>query len=309
MEKVNILLSIYDPDINFLRKQLESLNNQTYKNIELLIFDDCVSKRFDRNVIQEIINRFPVKFLPYEDHNLGYSKAFEKLIEYSEGEYIAFCDQDDIWDEHKIEKCVETLKKDHSLMVISDRSIIDINDTIKIKSVRSTVKRKYLRWHTGDDIVKYNIFSCIAPGMSIMMDGPFARTIIPVSKYTGHDKWAICCAGIEGVISYIDEPLVLYRRHGNNVSGVLNGVKNKDDYYQTRVLCQEGLIQDLIKKYPQFINQTEVIKFSQGRIKKQKLKLIRYAYLSPSVALFELFLSITPNFLFSKLLKIKKVYL
>ncbi len=306
MEKVNILLSIYDPDIIFLRKQLESLNNQTYKNIELLIFDDCVSKRFDRNVIQEMINHFPVKFLPYEDHNLGYSKAFEKLIEYSDGEYIAFCDQDDIWDEHKIEKCVETLKNDQSLMAISDRSIIDKNDDIKIKSVRSTVKRKYLRWHTGDDIVKYNIFACVAPGMSIMMDGPFARTIVPVSKFTGHDKWAICCAGIEGIISYIDEPLVLYRRHGNNVSGVLNGVKNKEDYYKTRVLCQEALIQDLIKKYPAFINQRDVIEFSQARCKKKRAKMLKYAYLSPNIAIFEFLLSLIPDAFFCMFLKILK---
>jgi glycosyltransferase involved in cell wall biosynthesis len=41
-------------------------------------------------------------FIDYESINLGYTKAFEKLISFSTGDYIAFCDQDDIWHEDKI---------------------------------------------------------------------------------------------------------------------------------------------------------------------------------------------------------------
>ena len=50
MKKVNILMSIYKPNLNFLIKQLQSLNNQTYQNIEVLINDDCPDSPCDVSV-------------------------------------------------------------------------------------------------------------------------------------------------------------------------------------------------------------------------------------------------------------------
>ena len=44
-DRVDILLSVYDPNIDYLIKQLKSLNNQTYDNLKLYVFDDCVDKR------------------------------------------------------------------------------------------------------------------------------------------------------------------------------------------------------------------------------------------------------------------------
>ena len=302
MDKVDILLSVYNPNINFLIKQLQSLNQQTYKNIELFVFDDCVTHRTDREIIKKEISSFPVTFLPYEDENLGYTKAFETLIAASNGKYIAFCDQDDIWKNDKIEKCIHTLKKDQSLLVASDRTIIDENDNVTIPSVRKSSNKNYESWHTGDDIVKYNIFTTYAVGMCIVMDGEFARSILPLSTFTGHDKWVLCCAGIEGKISFIEEPLVKYRRHGHNVSGVLNGVNSKKDYYQKRVLCHQKIIEDLIKKYPHYKDKEEVLEFSQGRLTKNRKILRKYRCLAPDIVKFEIVLSFIPGFLFKPLM-------
>lgn len=43
MKKVDVLMSVYNPDMNYLKEQLISLNNQTYENMEILIFDDCIT--------------------------------------------------------------------------------------------------------------------------------------------------------------------------------------------------------------------------------------------------------------------------
>ena len=302
MDKVDILLSIYDPNLNFLVKQLQSLNQQTYQNLELFVFDDCVINRTDREIIKKEITAFPVTFLSYEHHNLGYAKAFEKLIESSNGEYIAFCDQDDIWNNDKIEKCVNTLKKDNSLVVASDRTIIDENDNITISSVRKNSNKNYESWHTGDDIVKYNIFTTYAVGMCMVMDGKFARSILPISNFTGHDKWALCCAGIEGKISFIEEPLVQYRRHSNNVSGVLNGVNSKSEYYEKRVKNHQKIIEDLLKRYPNYKDKQEILEFSHGRLTKNRKILRKYRYLAPDIVKFEIVLSFVPGFLFKLLM-------
>ena len=105
-EKVDIVLSVYKPNIEFLEKQLESLNEQTYPNIEVIIHDDCVEERCDRAVFERKLTKIPYRILPYQDRNLGYTKAFERLVKNTTGAYIAFCDQDDIWLPEKIEKCV-----------------------------------------------------------------------------------------------------------------------------------------------------------------------------------------------------------
>ena len=44
-KQVDILLSVYNPNEEYLIKQLISLNNQTYPNLKLYIFDDCIKKR------------------------------------------------------------------------------------------------------------------------------------------------------------------------------------------------------------------------------------------------------------------------
>lgn len=306
MDKVDILLSIYNPNINFLVKQLKSLDNQTYKNIELIVFDDCVESRTDRKVIENEIKNIKLTFLPYEEKNLGYAKAFEKLINASTGKYIAFCDQDDIWNDDKIEKCINTLIRDDSLLVASDRTIIDENDKVIIPSVREKSNKNYESWETGDDIVKYNIFVTYAVGMCIVMNGDFARTITPISKYTGHDKWAICCAGIEGKISFINEQLVKYRRHGKNVSGILKDVNNKSDYYLNRIIPHDNIIHDLLNKYPNFKDKDELLKISEARKKNHVSKLIKYQYIAPDVIRFEILLAILPDFLFKLMLSIVK---
>lgn len=298
MDKVDILLSIYNPNLNYLREQLVSLNNQTYSNIDLYVFDDCVEKRTSKDYIKKYITNYPIHFLPYEDKNLGYTKAFERLTAASKGKYVAFCDQDDIWHNDKIEKCVNELKKSHALVVASDKSIIDKEDNIIIPSIRAVSNKNYDSWETGDDITKYNLVITYAVGMSMVLDGDFARSIVPFSSYTGHDKWALSCASIEGVVAFIDEPLVNYRRHDNNVSGILVGINTKEEYYRERIETHEKVLNDLIDKYGDFRDKKELLDFIDARKKGDIRRLKKYEYIAPDVVRFEIVMARIPNKLF-----------
>ncbi len=304
MKKVDVLLSIYNPNMEFLKKQLLSINDQTYENIELIIFDDCVDKRCDRNFILNIMTKVPVRFLPYQDHNLGYTKAFETLVVASDGDVIAFCDQDDIWLPDKIAESVETLEKDGTLVVCSDRMIIDENDQVTCSSVRKSSHKPYESWHSFDDICKFNIFICYAVGMVMVVDGSFARTTLPFSVHTGHDKWVLACASAEGKVSFIERPLVQYRRHGKNVSGTLKGIHSKSDYMRERVLSHIGIAEDFAKKYPSYKDLNEIKAFAYARKNHRIKDLIRYRYLAPDVAKFEIALCFMPDFCFKNFLKL-----
>ncbi len=297
MDTVDILMSIYKPDREYLIKQLKSINVQTFKNITLYVYNDCPSEHIDKSLFKEYV-QFPIVFLETDGINRGFIKAFEKLINASKSKYVAFCDQDDIWREDKIEKCINTLKKDNSFVVASDRSIINENDVTKIESVRKAVNKNYENWKTGDDICKYDLVICFAVGMCIVADGDFARNVCPISEYAGHDQWLLACASTEGKVSFIDEPLVQYRRHSHNVSGVMNDVKTKRQYYERRVLTQKKMYEDFFARYPNHKDKKEMMDFITKRSNHSTFGLLKYINLAPDVVRFEIVLSIVPDFVF-----------
>lgn len=301
--RVDILLSVYNPNPIFLKKQLMSLNCQTYKNIKLYVYDDCITNRCDLSIFEQCINNFEWEMLPYQDKNINYMKAFEKLVEYSEGEYVAFCDQDDIWLPTKIEKCVNYIKENNLILTVTDKMLIDKNDDIICQSVRKSSKKNYDNWITFDDITKYNIFVTYAVGMSIVLKGEYAKKFLPYSKYTGHDKWVLACASTEGYVGYLEEPLVQYRRHGANVSGVLVGIKNKDDYIKERIIPDLNLIHDFKTRYPNHKDIKEIECFAKARYSGNIYKLFKYRYLAPDIAKFDIVVALTPRFLFKVLVK------
>lgn len=298
MEKVDILLSVFNPNEEFLKKQLISLNEQSWDNIEILIYDDCVDKRCNPDIFERYLQKKKWKLLPYQDKNLKYTKAFEELVRKSTGEYVAFCDQDDIWDYDKIEKCVEVLKRDHTDLVATDKRLIDENDKVICPSVRERYPKPENTWNTYDDIGKYNFFVTYAIGMTLVMCGDFARSTIPFSPYTGHDKWVIACAAANRNVSFLDEPLVSYRRHSNNVSGVLKGVYSKDEYVKKRAEPHFKLVKEFMEKYPDYLGASEAYNFAEARCKHDVFRLIKYRYLAKDIAKFEILLAITPDFLF-----------
>lgn len=304
LKKVNVLLSVYNPNKDFLIQQLKSIDNQTYSNIEVLVNDDCLEHRCDISIFRDNLKKKQFKILPYSDKNLNYHKSFEKLTASSDGDYVAYCDQDDIWMPEKIEKCVKVLQTEKSLVVASDRQIIDEYGNVVISSVRNVSNKNYDSWNSGDDIAKYNVFITFAVGMSIVADGTFARSIIPFNDYTGHDNWILSCASVEGKVSFINDTLVQYRRHGKNVSGTLKGIQKKEDYYKNRVLSTSKAIEVFLKKYPDYKGNDEIMYFNNARKNKDILGLWRYRYLAPDIARFEIVMKLTPSILFPLLVKI-----
>lgn len=301
--KVDILLSVYKPNEAFLVKQLQSINRQTYKNIEVIINDDCPSSKCDISLFEKYLTNIPYRVLPSEK-NLGYIKSFEKLSNAATGEYVAYCDQDDIWREDKIEKSIQAFQKNKDvLVVVSDRKLIDENDNVICESVKHQNKNNSDNYKI-DEVCKRNFFLTFVPGMCIVAKTDFIKSILPFSIYTGHDKWIIACASANKQITYVDDTLAYYRRHGANATGVLEGINSKKDYLEDRVYPCVNLINEFLDRYPNFSDKNEVLEFSQARLHHNVFKLFKYRYLAPSIAAFELAISWMPDFLFKATLNL-----
>lgn len=121
------LVSICIPTYNgekFLSEALESVKQQTYSNIEVIISDDAskddtleICENFKKEV------SFPVNI--YSHTPAGIGENWNNCIEKAKGEYIKFLFQDDVLEPHCIDKQMQYLKKNNLVAVCSKRSIID----------------------------------------------------------------------------------------------------------------------------------------------------------------------------------------
>jgi glycosyltransferase involved in cell wall biosynthesis len=217
-EQVDILLAIYNGE-KYLRKQLDSVLNQTYSNIKIIIRDDG-STDSSKNILEEYSNYTKIKIVKDNLGNLGVTQNFNELVKHSNANYIAFCDQDDIWLPEKIEKSILKIKEQENksinsiVMTYSDMKVIDKYDTI---THLSFWKLAYLH-------PKYFVFSRllmqnIPHGCTILMNKNLKEIAFPIPENAIlHDHWLSLVVSVFGKSIPIFEPLMLIRNHGENVT-------------------------------------------------------------------------------------------
>ena len=121
MDKVTVIIPSYNR-FSYLLNTVQSVKNQTYKNIEIIIINDCsVQKEYYEYNFGE-----QVKIIHLEENSkniFGYACAgFARNngIQIAEGKYIAFCDDDDIWFPNKIELQLKYMKESACKMSSTD---------------------------------------------------------------------------------------------------------------------------------------------------------------------------------------------
>ncbi len=211
---VSVVLGTYNGE-KYLAEQLDSILNQTYRPLELVISDDA-SVDGTRQVLQKYENN-PLVRIFYQEKNLGLTKNFSLAALQARGELIAFSDQDDIWMSNKIEKLVEQ-KGDYHL-VYSNSLLVDETGR-SIKKRLSDLKKMY----TGNDSRGYILYSCVW-GHSMMISKTLLQKSLPMPDAVNHDIWITYIAFQQGGIKYVDEVFTHYRRNIFSVSQTLPGQK------------------------------------------------------------------------------------
>lgn len=215
---VDILLTTYNTKIKYLREQIDSILNQTYKNFTLLISDDCSPNKEVRTVLEEYKEKDNRIKLFFQSQNLGCTKSFEFLLKQSTADYIAFSDHDDVWYPNKIEESIRIIKEKNIDMVYCDANQIN-SDGIKIQE-------SYLRYKNMPIInEKYKkailpFARHIAIGCSQMITKEVKEKMLPFTEKTFAHDWhsAYIANNLKGIYC-IDKPLFGYRIHENNIFG------------------------------------------------------------------------------------------
>ena len=207
---ISIAMATYNGE-KFLSQQLDSILVQTYTNLEIIICDDC-STDATCHILEQYCNMDArIKFFKNE-YNLGLVKNFERTFSFCSGEYIALCDQDDIWLPNKIEVLLQNIK--NCDLVHSDAILIDDENSTIQKSFSS-----YANKDSSKDFLDY-MFSNNVTGCTAMFKKSLLYDNLPFPNSVHvHDWWLAILAAKKSCIAYVDEPLVLYRQHNNNQIG------------------------------------------------------------------------------------------
>lgn len=225
MEKeilVDILVTTYNTKIEFLRKQIESILNQTYTNIKVYISDDASTDKEVVECIEEYAKQDSRIIFIKQIKNLGYNKNFEFLLKQSTADYLMFSDHDDIWYENKVEYSLKKIKESNCDMVYANAKQIDKDGKI--------IQENYFKYKNMpliDGISNLAISRCIGIGCSQIITKAVKEKMIPFKDdVIAHDWLAAFIANELKGISYVDEKLFEYRLHETNVFGGRNLSQN-----------------------------------------------------------------------------------
>ena len=209
-EKVVILLSTYNGE-KFLKEQLDSLLQQTYQNIDIMIRDDG-SKDNTVNIIKEYQQKYNNIFLE-EGKNVGFIKSFFALLKKVEkADIYSYCDQDDVWESDKIERAVQFITKEEKEIPVLYFTNSDYYD-MDMNFIGHAEKNKMYNFRNS-------LVECVSQGMTMCINKK-ARDIITkdIPENTLHHDWwsYMVCSGL-GKVIYDDKPEVRYRRHSKSVT-------------------------------------------------------------------------------------------
>ena len=218
-EPIDILLATYNGE-KYIKEQIDSILNQTYKNIKLIISDD-----FSKDRTPEILREYAEKdkriILYIQEKNLGVVKNIEFLLRKVESPYYMLADQDDYWMPQKAEKTLEKLKKENADLAFGDLEVVDekLNTMYSSFNDYMLLTRKINKYI---DSYKLNyLYNCVT-GCTILAKKETVEKILPLpttSKRVLHDHWAGLIASLDGKLTYVPEKYIKYRQHGNNEVG------------------------------------------------------------------------------------------
>lgn len=300
---VSVLLATYNPNIKWLELQIASIMNQSYDNIELLILDDCSSETFYRQIENIIETDDHRKIKLYRSNvNCGSNKTFEKLTGIAQGEFIAYCDQDDIWHRDKISILLHHLIAEKAVMAYSDVEVIDQDGKVLANSLKTL--RKRLVYRQGDDLTKYYIFANCTAGCTMLVRASIARGSIPFLDNVICDHWIAINSAVKGKIYFEPTPLVQYRQHNDNQSGVLRNIYCKRDYYNMRVLPAMDIVNELKRRELHYANEEDAYIFAKARFEHTTIKIWSFRDLNKKSAYFEVALIFLPDIFVRRLFSI-----
>jgi hypothetical protein len=221
--KISVALCTYNGE-QFLRQQLQSIQQQSRLPDELVVCDDrstdqtlVIARDFAATV------SFPVVIVQNTE-NLGSSRNFQKAIGLCTGDLIALSDQDDIWYPNRLQRSEEELAAHPQAgLVFSDADIIDDQNRLQRGTLwqRLGFAGKRMRDLLAGQFVLLAKHRFVT-GATMMFRANLRDRCLPVSPGWIHDEWITLVIATLAELRPIDQSLIRYRLHGAQQVGFQN---------------------------------------------------------------------------------------
>lgn len=270
---VAVAIAIYNGE-RFIEEQLDSLLNQSRKPDQVVLCDDC---SFDESV--EIVSRF-VSTHGLEDswciyinrENMGFARNFYHACSLCNADIIFLCDQDDVWEETKIEKMLQIFAIRPDIHLLSCK--------YSVINMEGNQQRGILVDKPGqtDEVSPVDINSLLTsfrwPGMTMAMRASFFYEIFPIVKnsHIPHDFLFALLAAEMNSFWEIDFAGVRHRRHNANAAREEHRVfKNLQlsrklrDIAEYNVMLKSIIQEGIPMSSSSFAKLTDRLEFSERR--------------------------------------------
>ncbi|QNE45984.1 glycosyltransferase family 2 protein [Glaciihabitans sp. INWT7] len=215
---------------DFVVPQVESILRQSSLPIEVIVSDDASTDDTVHRIravfagLPEGSREARVRLVVIENPKpLGVTKNFEQALLACSGDLIALCDQDDLWDEGRLEKqAAEMWSHPHLTALFGDARLVDASGTslglglFDALEIDADVIRQVRSGAAFDVLLRRNV----ATGATMMVRRELLDSAAPFPLPWVHDEWLAIIAAATASVDLMTERLVDYRQHGANQIGV-----------------------------------------------------------------------------------------
>lgn len=233
--KVSIAMTTCNGEA-FLEEQLNSLLTQSFSDFELIICDDGSKDNTIKILNEYSIRDKRIKILRNKE-NKGYAKNFLYAASLCSGEFIFFADQDDIWEQDKIEKMLKCMQKSENINLLICKDI-DFNNGEKLPELR-----KQNDFYIHKVSLKKSLIDCAYRGVNFCLRKSFVDSVIScydLTKWFPAHDWLFQIFATESKSIYkLNQILTFHRKHQNNTASIN---EDKTNRYTKRLSVLKNLI-------------------------------------------------------------------
>lgn len=195
--KVSIIIPVYNVE-DYVGRCLESIINQTYTNIEIIVINDCSTDN-SLKVIKMYEEKFDKISIINLEKNTGVSNARNLGIKKATGKYIMFCDSDDWYEKDAVEILLQEAEKNNADFVIGNhyitkknsKKVVNISKCFKEKNISKQEIVAYMNLSSSVKLMKRDLFIDNNILYSIDIKRCEEFTVIPVIAYLAKNPIAI----------------------------------------------------------------------------------------------------------------------
>ena len=270
--KVSVIIPAYNAE-NTISAVIEDLLRQNFLNMEIIVVDDGSTDN-TLNILHDLKIKYKDSMDVISGDNLGIHRSFGALMdtECVDYAYIAFSDQDDIWDLDKLSTALNIMDQYEASFYSSAARLVDCTNSSL--GADTSCPKKYSYYMEGNS----KFLTSGAQGCTMVMSRElfnFIRSIGIPMQY-GHDTWIPIISYYVTNCVYDPTPHLNYRQHGNSWTGDrskrINQLYKETAFYLMGLKRYKSLAEDILRSYKDYLTAEDIWILSSLVVKNFKIR-------------------------------------